>query len=120
MTTIIKGQKAVFNYDRNYMTTQRTRNHDGEIVTVTSDVWEDRGLSFVTVENQHNTIYPVMIQELTSLPAMYFQAWLQQNSHLKSIGDFYTNPFNDGTYKVTLKELETLFYRRYKNTCPVS
>ena len=28
------GQKAVFNYDRKYMTDKRTRSHDGEIVAI--------------------------------------------------------------------------------------
>jgi hypothetical protein len=65
MTTINKGQKAVFNYDRNYMTNERTRRHDGETVTVTSEIWEDKGKFFVTVENEHHAIYPVMIQELS-------------------------------------------------------
>jgi hypothetical protein len=59
------GQKAVFNYDRNYMTTERTRNHDGEVVTIIDSVWEAQGHTYITVENAHNTIYPVMIQELT-------------------------------------------------------
>lgn len=59
------GQKAVFNYDRNYMTTQAIRNHDGEIVTIKDTAWNAQGKTYITVENQHNTIYPVMIQELT-------------------------------------------------------
>ena len=69
MTTTTKfeiGQKAVFNYDRRYMTTETTRSHDGEIVTVKDNSWEAQGHTYITVENQHNTIYPVMIQELTA------------------------------------------------------
>ena len=59
------GQKAVFNYDRKYMTTERTRNHDGEAVTIIGIAWKAQGHTYITVENKHNTIYPVMIQELT-------------------------------------------------------
>ena len=59
------GQKAVFNYDRKYMTTQTTRNHDGEVVTIKDAAWQAQGHTYITVENEHNTIYPVMIQELT-------------------------------------------------------
>ena len=59
------GQKAVFNYDRNYMTTQTTRNHDGEIVTIKDTAWKAQGHIYITVENEHNVIYPVMVQELT-------------------------------------------------------
>ena len=58
------GQKAVFNYDRSYMTTQRTRNHDGQAVTVVSEAWMAQGHTFITVENEFNTIFPVMVQEL--------------------------------------------------------
>ena len=61
------GQKAIFNYDRKYMTTANTRNHDNEVVTVKDAAWEAQGHIYITVENEHNTIYPVMIQELTSL-----------------------------------------------------
>lgn len=61
------GQKAVFNYDRAYMTTQITRNHDGEVVIVKDTAWQAQGHTYITVENQFNTIYPVMIQELTSI-----------------------------------------------------
>lgn len=61
------GQKAVFNYDRSYMTTEQTRNHDGEIVTIKDKPWQAQGHTYITVENQYNTIYPVMIQELTAL-----------------------------------------------------
>jgi len=61
------GQKAVFNYDRNYITSQQTRNHDGEVVTISSKPWEAQGKTYITVENQWNTIYPVMIQELTAV-----------------------------------------------------
>ena len=59
------GQKAIFNYDRSYMSTETTRNHDGEVVTVISAPWEAQGHTYITVENAYNTIYPVMIQELT-------------------------------------------------------
>lgn len=59
------GEKAVFNYDRKYMTTQTTRNHDGEVVIVKDVSWEAQGHIYITVENEHNAIYPVMIQELT-------------------------------------------------------
>jgi hypothetical protein len=58
------GQKAVFNYDRKYITTQTTRTHDGEVVTIKDVSWEAQGHTYITVENEHNTIYPVMIQEL--------------------------------------------------------
>lgn len=61
------GQKAIFSYDRNYMTTERTRNHDGEIVTIKDKAWEAQGHTYITVENQHNAIYPVMIQELFAI-----------------------------------------------------
>ena len=59
------GQKAVFMYDRKFITTQTTRNHDGELVTVKDAAWTAQGHTYITVENEHNTIYPVMIQELT-------------------------------------------------------
>lgn len=61
------GTVAKFSYDRSYMTTQRTRNHDGETVTVISEPFVSAGLTFVTVENQFNSIYPVMTQELTAI-----------------------------------------------------
>ena len=60
------GQKAKFNYDRNFITTQTTRNHDGEIVTIKDNAWSAQGHIYITVENAYNTIYPVMIQELTA------------------------------------------------------
>ena len=59
------GQKAVFNYDRKYITSAQTRSHDGEIVTIISAAWEAQGHTYITVENNSHTIYPVMIQELT-------------------------------------------------------
>lgn len=65
MKTFRIGEKAVFNYDRKYMTTERTRNHDGEVVTIKDVAWEAQGHTYITVENAHNTIYQVMIQELT-------------------------------------------------------
>ena len=61
------GQKVIFSYDRNYMTTQQTRNHDNEIVTVKDSAWEAQGHTYITVENEFNAIFPVMIQELKSI-----------------------------------------------------
>jgi len=61
------GQKVVFHYDRNFMTTQSVRNHDGEIVTIIDKPWNAQGHTYITVVNEFNTIYPVMIQELTSI-----------------------------------------------------
>ena len=61
------GQKAVFNYDRNYMTSKQTRSHDKEIVTIKDTAWQSAGLTFITVENKFNCIYPVMVQELTPI-----------------------------------------------------
>jgi len=59
------GQKAVFNYDRKYMTTEQTRNHDGEVVTIIQSAWDAQGHTYLVVENAFYGIYPVMIQELT-------------------------------------------------------
>lgn len=59
------GQKAIFNYDRSYMTTQEKRNHDGETVTVLRDAWNAQGHTYMVVENARNCIYPVLIHELT-------------------------------------------------------
>lgn len=59
------GEKCIFNYDRKYMTDERTRSHDGEKVKIVSDAWEAQGHTYITVENDYNGIYPVMVQELT-------------------------------------------------------
>jgi hypothetical protein len=61
------GQTVVFNYDRNYMTTEKTRKHDGEIVTIIREQYEAQGKTYLVVENQYNGIYPVMIQELSTI-----------------------------------------------------
>jgi hypothetical protein len=68
------GQKAIFSYDRNYMTNQQTRSHDGEIVTIKDSQWEAQGHTYITVENEFNAIYPVMIQELSVIIAETMKA----------------------------------------------
>lgn len=64
-TNLKIGQKAVFNYDRSYMTTERTRKHDGETVTIISLAWQAQGHTYINVENEFNGIYTVMVHELT-------------------------------------------------------
>ena len=63
-STFTIGQKAVFNYDRKYMTDKRTRSHDGEIVAIIK-LFQVNGNEWAEVENTHHAIYPCMIQELT-------------------------------------------------------
>lgn len=65
LTGRFTGKKAVFNYSRNHMTTERYRRHDNEIVTVLCEPWVDRGNRFVSVENKFNGIYACLLSELS-------------------------------------------------------
>jgi len=41
--------------------------------------------------------------------------WLENNKHLKLNNGFYVNPFPEGTYQITLIELNQLYKKFHNN-----